>query len=301
MAAFSSRAKDALVRAGLREVRPVPFVSQADLDLFGDTDAVPVTNPLRAEEGFLRTRLTPGLLRTVARNLARGVRQVAIFEVGTTFRLADPFVEQRKLGFAICGPAGTGWADGRRPFDVLDAKGIVESVLADLGVPAFDLGDHPGMPFHPGRAATVSVGGRHAGIVGEIHPTVAAGLGIDARVAVGVLGLGPLLDAGTEIVEVREVPRFPPVLRDLAFVVPTDVVLGDVSAAIAEAGAPELSRGELFDVFEGPPLAAGTRSLAFAIELRNPERTLTDEEAQSVIDRIVDRVAGVTGGTLRTG
>jgi phenylalanyl-tRNA synthetase beta chain len=300
MAAFASRAKDTLVRAGLREVRPVPFVSQADLDLFGDADAVRVTNPLRAEEGFLRTRLTPGLLRTVARNLARGVRHVAIFEVGTTFRLADPFVEQRKLGFAICGPAGDGWADGRRPFDVLDATGIVESVLADLGVPLFDLGDHPGMPFHPGRAAAVSVGGRHAGVVGEIHPTVAAGLGIEGRVAVGVLGLGPLLDARTDIVEVREVPRFPPVLRDLAFVVPIDVAVGDVAAAIADAGAPELSRGELFDVFEGPPLAEGSRSLAFTIELRNPERTLTDEEAQSVIDRIVDRVAAVSGGVLRT-
>jgi phenylalanyl-tRNA synthetase beta chain len=300
MAAFASRAKDTLVRAGLREVRPVPFVSQADLDLFGDADAVRVTNPLRAEEGFLRTRLTPGLLRTVARNLARGVRHVAIFEVGTTFRLADPFVEQRKLGFAICGPAGDGWADGRRPFDVLDATGIVESVLADLGVPLFDLGDHPGMPFHPGRAAAVSVGGRHAGVVGEIHPTVAAGLGIEGRVAVGVLGLGPLLDARTDIVEVREVPRFPPVLRDLAFVVPIDVAVGDVAAAIADAGTPELSRGELFDVFEGPPLAEGSRSLAFTIELRNPERTLTDEEAQSVIDRIVDRVAAVSGGVLRT-
>ena len=82
-------------------MRPAPFVAQSDLDLFGDTDAVPVANPLRAEEGFLRTRLTPGLLRTVARNVARGVRQIAIFEVGTTFRLGDPFVEQRKLGFAF--------------------------------------------------------------------------------------------------------------------------------------------------------------------------------------------------------
>jgi phenylalanyl-tRNA synthetase beta chain len=301
IASFAARAKDGLVRAGLREVRPVPFVSQADLDLFGDTDGVPVTNPLRAEEGFLRTRLTPGLVRTVARNLARGVRQIAIFEVGTTFRLADPFIEQRKLGFALCGPSGTGWADAGRAFDVLDAKGVVESVLDVLGVPGFELGAHPGEPFHPGRAATVTVGGRHAGVVGEIHPRVAAALDIDGRVAVGVLGLAPLFDAASELVDLREVPRFPPVRRDLAFVVPSEVAVGDVALAIAEGGGTALARSELFDVFEGAPMASGTRSLAFAIELRDPERTLTDGEAQTVVDRIVERVASACGGVLRTG
>ena len=96
MTAFANRAKDALVRAGLREVRPVPFASQADLDLFGDQHAIPVTNPLRADEGFLRTRLTPGLLRAVATNQARGVRQVAIFEVGTTFRMGGSVQRARE-------------------------------------------------------------------------------------------------------------------------------------------------------------------------------------------------------------
>jgi phenylalanyl-tRNA synthetase beta chain len=301
MASFASLAKDALVRVGLREVRPVPFVAQADLELFGDTDAVPVANPLRAEEGFLRTRLTPGLLRTVARNIARGVQQIAIFEVGTTFRLADPFLEQRKLGFALCGPAGTGWDDGARAFDVLDAKGVIDSVLDDLGVERWELGAHPGDPFHPGRAASVTVGGRHAGVFGEIHPGVAAALGIDGRVAVGVLGLAPLFETASELVDLRDVPRFPPVRRDLAFVVPSEVPVGAVAAAITEAGGAALSRRDLFDVFEGAPLAAGDRSLAFAIELRDPERTLTDEEAQAVIDRIVEHVRAACGGLLRTG
>ena len=299
--AFAARAKDALVRAGLREIRPVPFVSQDDLDLFGDTDAVAVANPLRAEEGFLRTRLTPGLLRAAARNLDRGVAQVALFEVGTTFRLAEPFSEHRKLGFVVCGPAGEGWFAERRNLDVLDATGILGAVLTDLGVAEWSLEDPPGQPFHPGRSATISIEGRHAGVVGEIHPRIAEALGIEGRVSVCVLGLGPVRDASGLDRALRDVPRFPAVRRDLAFILPVDAPAGAVTDVLREVGGPQLSRCTLFDVFDGPPLAEGMRSLAFSVELREADRTLTDEEAQIAVDRMVDAVAAAFGGTLRAG
>jgi phenylalanyl-tRNA synthetase beta chain len=298
---FSFLAKDALVRAGLREIRPAPFASRDDLELFGDTDAIAIANPIRAEEGFLRTRLTPGLLRAVARNAARGVSQIALFEVGTTFRLADPFREQPKLGFALSGPAGDTWAAERRDLDVLDATGIIEAVLADLGVRDWALGDPPDEPFHPGRSATVTVSGTHAGVVGEIHPRIAEALEIERRVAVGVLGLDPLRRSVAEVFELRDVPRFPPVRRDLAFIVSTGVAAGTFEGALREAGAPELDRCVLFDVFEGPPLEGGTRSLAFAIELRAPDRTLTDDEASAVIDRMVAAVVERFHAVLRAG
>ena len=99
----------------------------------------------------------------------------------------------------------------------------------------------------------------------------------------------------------RDPPRFPPVRRDLAFVLPTDVAFEGVRAALIEAGAPELDGCTLFDVFEGPPLGPGTRSLAFAVELRAADRTLTDEEAQAVIDRMVAALADRYGASLRTG
>ena len=300
-AVFAARVKDALVRAGLREIRPVPFVSQDDLDLFGDSDAVPIANPLRAEEGFLRTRLTPGLLRAAARNLARGVAQVALFEVGTTFRLADPFTEQRKLGFVLTGPAGEGWFAERRVFDVLDATGILTAVLEDLGVRDWSLGDPPGTPFHPGRSASIAIAGRHAGVVGEIHPRVAEALEIGGRVAVCVVGLGPIRDGVQARQELDDIPRFPPVRRDLAFVLPADVPAGAVETTLRAVGGPRLTRCVLFDVFAGPPLADGTRSLAYALELRERDRTLTDEEAQSAVDAMVASVTQTYGATLRAG
>jgi phenylalanyl-tRNA synthetase beta chain len=300
--AFLARAKDTLVRAGLREIRPAPFASAEDLALFGDEDAIAVANPLRAEEGFLRTRLTPGLLHAIARNQARGVAQVALFEVGTTFRLGDPFREQPKLGFAMAGPSSTDWSSPRQAFDVLDATGVLELVLGELGLTGWRLEPDAGAPFHPGRSARVSVDGTHLGVVGEIHPRVAASLEIDGRVAAGAIGLTPLrAAAGEQVFEFRDAPRFPPVRRDLAFVLPADVAYRGVRDTLVEAGGPALDTCTLFDVFEGAPLEPGTRSLAFAVQLRAQDRTLTDDEAQAVIDGMVAAVGDRFGASVRTG
>jgi phenylalanyl-tRNA synthetase beta chain len=301
MYGFLRRVKDALVRAGLREIRPVPFASADDLALFGDQDAVTVANPLRAEEGFLRTRLTPGLLHAVALNQARGVPTVRLFEVGTTFRLRDPFVEIRKAGFTLCGPAREGWSGERRALDVLDAKGVAETVFDDLGVEGWSLGAPPEGPFHPGRSASILIDGAHAGVIGEIHPRVAASLDIEGRVAVCVVGLDALsrgIGAGSEL---RDIPRYPPVRRDLAFLVDDSVPAGTVHGVLRSAGEPLLASSALFDVYEGDPLPAAKKSLAFSVEFRASDRTLTDDEAQTVVDEIVERLASELGAQLRSG
>jgi len=287
--AFARRVKGALARAGLREVRPVPFDAASDLALFGDTDAIPVTNPLRAEEGFLRTRLTPGLLHAVALNQSRGVGTVRIFEVGTTFRLADPFVEVRKTGFALCGGDGEGWWSERRALDVLDAKGVLESMLDDLGVADWSLAEAPDGPFHPGRSARIVIDGSHAGVLGEIHPRVAEALDITGRVAVGVLGLRALEGGARGPSAPTDVPpRFPPVHRDLAFIVEDATPAGAVHEALRRSGGALLASSSLFDVYVGDPLPSGTKGLAFSLDLRAPDRTLRDEEAQEAVDRIVE-------------
>jgi len=299
--AFARRVKGALARAGLREIRPVPFDAASDLALFGDTDAIPVTNPLRAEEGFLRTRLTPGLLHAVAMNQSRGVQTVRIFEVGTTFRLADPFVEIRKAGFALCGGDGGGWWSDRRALDVLDAKGVLESLLDDLGVADWSLGAAPDGPFHPGRSARIVIEASHAGVLGEIHPRVAEGLGITGRVSVGVVGLRGLQGGARGPSASADVPRFPPVHRDLAFIVEDATPAGAVHEALRRAGGALLASSTLFDVYVGDPIPAGTKSLAFSLDLRAADRTLTDEEAQETVDRIVDELTRRFGARLRAG
>jgi phenylalanyl-tRNA synthetase beta chain len=299
--AFVRTIREVLVRAGLHEVRPLPFCSAADLDITGDEDAIAIANPISVEEGFLRTRLTPGLLRTVASNRARGVRRITLFEVGTVFRLGDPVQERRKVAFVLGGPADEGWAADAREFDVLDARGVLETLMEELGVASWSLGQKLDGPFHPGRSASVIVEGARAGVLGEIHPRVARSLDISGRVAVGELEFDALLGAAGKAFVFRDVPRFPPLSRDLAFVVPDDVAAGDVQAAIIEAGGELVGRCVLFDVFRGGSLPPGTKSLAFAVDFRAPDRTLTDDEAEVAVAAIVQRLGDGFDGELRTG
>ena len=299
--AFRQRVREALRRAGLREVRLIPFVSDEDLEMVRDDDAVRVTNPLQADEGWLRTRLLPGLLTTARRNVRRHVRSVAVFEVDTVFRMVDGQpVERPKAGFAMTGNADPGWANGDRPFDVFDAKGVVEALMAELGI-GWSLGAPAGRPFHPGRSAVVEANGERVGVLGEIHPAVAERFDIPGRVGVAELEVEVLMRLARPFVRVEDVPRFPPVRRDLAFTVEASTPAERVRSALAEAAGDLVSSVLLFDVFEGPPLPEGTRSLAFSLDFRAGDRTLTDEEADGAVAAIVERLSREFGAQLRSG
>ncbi len=277
------------------------FASAADVSLTGDTDAVEVANPLQADEGFLRTRLTPGLLHAVARNQARGTETVAIFETGTVFGLGDPVGERAKVALALAGPGGRHWASEERELDVIDAKGAIAALMDSLGIVDWSLGSSPGDPFHPGRSALISVGSTVAGVLGEIHPRRTAALEITGRVAVAELEMAALFAESPDSLTVADVPRFPPVRRDLAFVVAEEVRAGDVAAEIAAVAGDLLGTCALFDVFRGGQIPEGSKSLAFALDLRSPDRTLTREETDPVVERIQERMSSAFGARLRRG
>jgi len=297
--AFARIVKEVLVRAGLREIRPIPFASLEDLALSGDDDAIAVANPLRTEEGFLRTGLVPGLLHAVAGSQAAGSRATAVFEVGSVFRSGDPVEERRKVAWTLSGAASQGWYGDGRPFDALDARGILEALMVELGISDWSLGANPGGLFHPGRSAWVLIGGERAGVLGEVHPRRAAELKLDGRVAVVELELAALVAGATKEFVYRDVPRFPPVRRDLAFVVAEDTPAGAVGAALEEAAGEFLDGSLLFDVFRGGSLPEGTKSLAFSLDIRAQDRTLTDRDADEVVGRIVARLDSDFGATLR--
>jgi phenylalanyl-tRNA synthetase beta chain len=297
---FRNRVRGSLMRAGLREVRSFPFASDADLGLTGDTDAIGVTNPLQADEHWLRTRLTPGLLTAIRRNAYRHVRNAAVFEVGTVFRMVDGQPEERPMAaLAITGTAEGAWT-GRRDYDFFDAKGAVEALMADLGI-AWSPGDPSGPLFHPGRSAFVMVDGARVGVLGEIHPRVAESLDVPGRIAVAELEVNELMRHAAKTVESNDVTRFPPVRRDLSFVVDEQIPHAAVESAIREAGGDLVATCVLFDVHTGPPLPAGKKSLAYSVEFRDPSRTLDREETDEAVERIRVRVANALGGELRGG
>jgi phenylalanyl-tRNA synthetase beta chain len=257
-----------------------------------------VANPPSAEEPFLRTSLLPRLLDAARRNLQVGAGSVALFEVGHVFRLGGPVDEREHLAIVLAGRVGEGLHAEDRPFDVLDAKGVVEALLAGVGI-AWTLEPDEGPPLHPGRSGIVMVDGRPVGRLGELHPAVAERLDLTGRVAVAELDVTALDVAPDRTPIYRDVPRFPPVRRDLAFVIAEDVPAGAVLAELQDAAGELLDRALLFDVFAGGGLPPGHRSLAFSLAFRAPDRTLTDEEVEPALAAIVERLADAFGATLR--
>jgi len=297
---FRRQVRGSLMRAGLREVRSFPFASDADLASFGDTDAIRMTNPLQSDDRWLRTRLLPGMLAAIRRNAYRQVRSAALFEVGTVFRMVEGQPQERAMAaLAIAGAVEGTWT-GRREYDFFDAKGAVEALMADLGI-GWSLGGARGSPFHPGRSASILIEDDAIGVLGEIHPRVADSLDVPGRIAVAELEIDALMRHAAKTLEASDVPRFPPVRRDLSFVLDEEVTHAAVRTDIHDAGGDLVASCVLFDVHAGAPLPPGKKSLAFSVEFRDPSRTLEREEADEAVERIRARVSDHLGGELRGG
>ncbi|HEV7211618.1 MAG TPA: phenylalanine--tRNA ligase subunit beta [Blastococcus sp.] len=315
-----------LAEAGYVEAPSYPFVGTAALDALGlpaddpRREVVVVRNPLSEEEPGLRTTLLPGLLATLARNLSRGQRDLALFEHGAVFpggvrppaplpgvdRRPDDETLAALLGAVPAQPwhvavalAGSreprGWWGPGRPATWADAVQAARRVAAASGV---ELSVRAGerAPWHPGRCAELLVGDRVVGHAGELHPRVCAALEVPARTSVMELDVDALPAAAVPVGP--PISAFPPVLLDLALVVADDVPAAAVDAALRDGAGELLESLRLFDVYTGPPVPAGSRSLAYALTLRAPDRTLTSEEATAVRDAAV-AAAGRTGAQLR--
>lgn len=298
------RVQDALARAGVHQIHSVSFASSADLALFEDGrgEGVRVSNPVSEEEGYLRSSLLPGLLRAAALSVGHRRPSVRLFETGhVMWAGAEEPVEQEAAAALMTGPAEEEWPAERDAQGYLHAKGVLERLLAELGVATWTLGEAAGAPYHPGRSAIVLIEGERAGEIGELHPGVAESFDLEGRVAAFELRTGALVASAHPDVEAEAPSRYPPVRRDVAFVVDRDVRAGAVRALLREAAGDLLERVVLFDVFEGGSVPEGRKSLAFALDLRAADRTLTDEEANEVVDRIAARLAEDLGAELRAG
>ena len=251
----------------------------------------------------MRTSLVPGLLRSLKYNVARGVPDVALFEIGRVFHHRHWTEDSRipdqpdRLAFAAVGEFGPRAFDGSaRPIDVHTATAIwrllSEALRLDVELKA---AAHPG--FHPGRTADVLVNGTRVGHVGEIHPVTAAAYDLEGRVAAGELELSPII-APVPDWQIVEPSIYPPVAFDLAFEVDEGL---PASALLQSTSAPHSDRLEdarVFDEFRGASLPPGRKSLAIRYVFRAPDRTLTTEEAAALRNDLI-AAAQALGATLR--
>jgi phenylalanyl-tRNA synthetase beta chain len=317
------QAREVLAGMGVTEVQTLPFLSQADLDRLGLPDGDPrrrtlrLANPLSEEAPELRTTLLPGLAEVARRNLARGLDGVAVHELGAVFlpnlgehqqvppedRGQELPAEPLTLGVLLAGQAPAGrYDDPRRPFDFADVKGVVEGLVAALGAPADRVGyraEEP-LPYHPGRCAAVLLEGRPVGLLGQLHPRVAAACELPAAAFAAELELDPLLAAVPGMRPAATPSPYPELSFDVAFLVPPGVTASALEDALREAGGDLLARLTLFDAYQGPPLPPGHRNLAYRVALQAADRTLTDADGAATRDRMAALAAERTEAVLRT-
>jgi phenylalanyl-tRNA synthetase beta chain len=232
--------------------------------------------PISAEFAVLRTSLLPSLVEAAVRNVELGAERVGLFEVARVYLPTGELPTEEAHVAAI---VDRGW--GR-------AKGIVDALYAGLKAePAFERAEHD--LLHPGKSAATA-----AGVVGELHPDV-----LDGVWGAFELDLGKLLEVAREEIRYADVVSFPALRQDLAFTVPEDVPAAELVSAAREAAGAELRDMRPFDVYHGEQVGAGRKSIAFAVSFQSPERTLTDEDAAELRERIVAALGERFGAELR--
>ncbi len=272
-----------LTRAGFTEVKTLEFVSESMVTPFtGLEHAVKIRNPLGAEYAYMRVSLLPGLLQVVSLNLRRGVSPVLIFELGKTFHWQGPDVlpkEAVRLGAAVAGRLEDHWAEAGRAVDVYDLKKVLTALEEAYGV-RFRL--MPAEFRFLQQGAEILLDGQPIGWLGEVHRDLLRLAGI--KTPVYALELDPT--RFEPAAPAFEIPRFPPVKRDLSLLVDADRTYQEIAELIESAHLKSLDAFWLIDLFEGDPLPKGKKSLTLRFRFLNPEGTLEQAEVQKELERL---------------
>ena len=296
---FNDRVKAALVGMGLYEVLNYSFISPRwieKLNLPADDPrrhAVVLRNPLGEDTSVMRTSLVPSMLNTVAANLNRGIGEGMLFELSKTFVPAGTAGELPDERNALC--VGIFGGDA----DFYTVKNIVTWLLAKFGVTATIAAAGDAF-YHPGRKAVMDVDGKQIAALGEIHPDIAEAFDISGkRVYVAEIDLDALRPLEKDFYGVKPLPRFPAVSRDIAVVVEEAVGAGAMMDAIRKAAGKTLEDVKLFDIYRGDKLGQGRKSIAYAITLRAADRTLTEEEINNTMEKVLKALNTQFGAELR--
>ncbi|MGN1385512.1 MAG: phenylalanine--tRNA ligase subunit beta [Bacillus sp. (in: firmicutes)] len=291
--------------AGLYQAITYALTSPAKAQAFAleVKDTVKLSMPMSEERSVLRQSIVPQLLEVLKYNVARQNDSVALYETGTVFlHTADNELpeEREHVAGALTGLwHSQAWQGEKKALDFFVAKGILEGLFEKLGVSgqiAFAAAQIDGM--HPGRTASVTLNGTYIGYVGQVHPKVQQQYDIK-ETYVFELSLQALLQAEVAPIAYTSIPRFPSITRDIALVVNSATVAGEVQAIITEAGGKLLKEVSIFDVYEGEHMEAGKKSLAFSLKYFDPEKTLTDEEVTKAHTKVLDAVKEKAGAELR--
>lgn len=296
-----------LAARGLVETVTWSFLASAQAKLFGGgAPEMHLANPISSDLDCMRPSVLPNLVAAAGRNADRGFKDVCLFEIGPQFDGPEPG-QQRQVAAGI--RAGRAvprhWSEKTRAVDVFDAKADLLAAIAAAGAnpDSFQVAAAAPGWYHPGRSGTLKLGNKPVAFFGELHPGVLSALGVKGAVVGFELfleALPPQKAKATKAKPALKLSPFQPLERDFAFVLDATVSADAVVRAARNADKALVADATVFDLYEGPNVGEGKKSLAVTVTLQPTEKTLTDEEIEAVAKKIVDAVVKATGGVLRS-
>ncbi len=293
--------KETLCALGFSEIQTYSFVSPKGIDMIRlpqdakEKDFVRLINPLGEENAVMRTLLTPNMLETLGRNYTRKIGQVKAFEIGNTFHGLGTIenglpIEELSLVLGCYG----------KEESFFTLKGIISELLVKLGVPQLEYQPSEGSgTYHPGRCASMLIGDISIGIIGEIHPEVAKNYGIDTKVYIAELHYDQLMKMADIKRVYSPLAKYPAIDRDIALLVKEDTQVGELEKIIKSHGSELLEDVQLFDVYRGNQVEEGKKSCAFTLLYRAKDRTLKDEEVNTIHQEVLNALKEEANAVLR--
>lgn len=296
---LEAKAGAACRAVGFSEIITYSFVSPSIFDqirLGADSplrNTLKIQNPLGEDTSVMRTTALPSMLDILARNSANHNKAAKLYELAKVYLPVEGQVLPQEPKYLMLGTYGAGE-------DFFSLKGELDAVLEALRLPAAQYtADTANPSYHPGRCARISIGGEDVGCMGQIHPLVAGNYGMDYEVYCAEIRFDKLLALQLPEATYVPLPKYPAVTRDLAILCREEVTVGEAEAVITQAAGKLLRNIRLFDVYRGTGVPEGKKSLAFSLELRADDRTLTDTDSETVTKNVLDALENQLGAVLR--
>ena len=292
-----------LAHAGLSQIITFSFMHKDGLTNMmlpeGDNryTAIPILNPISEEFPYMRTTLVPAVIEAAKRNIAQQNKDLWLFETANVYEpKALPLTEVPHERPMACGimmgkVTEAAWNQVQRDTDFYDVKGVVDGLLAKLGLTQYNIQPSSESYYHPGVSAHYTVNGVTIANYGELHPQVVKNFDLSGKVYMFEIDLEAVLSITVPPFRYQSFSKFPGTSRDLAIVAPVSVTSGDIVALIKEHGGEYLESVSIFDVYEGEHIEAGYRSLAYNLQFRSMEGTLNDEDIDGAIQAIIDALS----------
>ena len=300
--------RNSLEGLGFNEVVTNSLVDESVARLFSE-NIVTIKNPISKDLSAMRPSMVGSMLQTVFYNSNYGTNDIRVFEIGRTYHKAEKntpgavipgYLEKKTLAICLSGrKSDVGWYSDDRNVDIYDIKGVVEGLLNKILLDKFQFIYYDSRSALTEETIAIEKNGTYIGFLGKVKRELLKKFSLESDVYVSVLSIEELTREEEGFKSYAASSKFPPVTRDLAFIVDKRTLVESVDNVIRSSGAPLLKKSTLFDVFEGEPLKEDKKSLAFALEMNSSERTLTEIEADAVIKKVVADVCSKLNAELR--